>query len=139
MESIEKILAPTQNSYEFRREMARKFFNMQSEGKLELEENKSFLTSRKDQVLALFEREYHLFLSHRKVDESIDGDLLTKMFFKMHTHVNPFDKSDLETREFAEKILQNLTTRFGYPSTIALDSIIFAIRSRLIDFKNILN
>jgi len=139
MESIEKILAPTQNIYEFRREVARKFFTLQSENHLELEENKSLITSRNDQLLGFFEREYHLLLSHRRVDETIDGDILTKIFFKMHTSADPFDKSNLETREFAEKILQNMTTRFGYPPTIALDTIIFAIRSHLIDFKNILN
>ena len=42
-------------------------------------------------------------------------------------------------RQFVERILQNMQTRYRYPVSIALATIVFALRKGVIDFRNILS
>lgn len=140
MESIETILTPDEGSTEnFRQEVAQKFLDLQSSGDLVLEPDKAILTSRNDNLLQCFTKEYAQLLSHRKVDGEIDPELLHNAFFQKLNDPEAFERATPVVRQFVERILQNMQTRYRYPASIALTTIVFALRKGVIDFRNILS
>ena len=46
---------------------------------------------------------------------------------------------DDRVRGYAEEILQNMARRFGYSRESALDTVLFALRKRIIDFGEIIS
>jgi len=140
MASIEAILTPDEDSTEaFRQEVAQKFLDLQSSGDLVLESDKAILTSRNDNLLQCFSKEYAQLLSHRKVDDEIDPELLSNAFFQKLNDPEAFERAVPAVRQFVERILQNMRTRYRYPNSIALATIVFALRKGVIDFRNILS
>ena len=47
--------------------------------------------------------------------------------------------NDDRVRGFAEEILQNMARRFGYSSESALDTVLFGLRKKIIDFSEIIS
>lgn len=139
MVSIEKILSTGSNYQLFRHEIAQKFLDLQSSGELVLESGKSIVSSKKDSLLTCFAKEHSLMLSHRKVDENINPELLKNAFFHKRNNPEQYEHHTPEMRQFAEGILTNLSQRFFYSREIALDTIVLALRKQIINFEKILS
>ena len=139
MVSIEKILSTGSNYQLFRHEIAQKFLDLQSSGELVLESGKSIISSKKDSLLTCFTKEHSLMLSHRKVDENINPELLKNAFFHKRNNPEQYEHHTPEMRQFAEGILTNLSQRFFYSREIALDTIVLALRKQIINFEKILS
>lgn len=139
MTSIEKILTTNSNYQLFRQEIAQKFLDLQESGELSLEVGKSIIASSDDNFLNCFAKEHALLLSHRKVDDNINPELLKNAFFHKRNDPNQFEHYTPEMRQFVENILTNMTERYSYSRAIALDTIVFALRKQIIDFEKILS
>jgi predicted Ser/Thr protein kinase len=139
MPSVEKILAPEVNSLDTRKEMARKYIYMLDKGELVLEEGKTTMNSKGDNLLDCFANEYNQLLSHRRAVEGINAELLRDAFFHRSYDVKKYEKCKPEMKEFVENVIQNMRSRFNYSEEIAVDTVIFAIRNEIIDFKEIIN
>lgn len=139
MKSIEKILAPGRSFNLIRKEISQKFLDFQSSGELVLEEGMNIISSRSDNILKCFAKEYSILLSHRKVDKEINPEQLRNAFFhkkndpKRLTHYPP------KIREFTKTIIHNLNKLFGYSPEIALDTVVFALRKNIVKFEEILS
>ncbi|MBF0280108.1 MAG: hypothetical protein HQM13_20080 [SAR324 cluster bacterium] len=139
MVSIEKILSSGSNYQLFRQEIAQKFLDLQSSGELVLEAGKSIISSKKDSLLTCFTKEHSQMLSHRKVDENINPDLLKNSFFHKRNDPEQYEHYTPEMRQFTEGILSNMAQRFSYSREIALDTIVLALRKEIISFEKILS
>ena len=137
--SIEKVIAPDKPPALLRQEIAQKFLDLRDRGELLLDEGKSVVSSRNDNLLACFATEYHALLSHRREMDGMDPELVRDAFFHKKNSPEKYKYLDESTRTFAETILGNLRNRFGYSSDIALDTVVFALRHDIIDFKRIIS
>lgn len=139
METIENILCPGDDRDAFRKECSQAYFEFTDSGKLKIESGKNLMSSSKDTFLRCFEKEFNNLLSHRITDGNIDGTLLSKAFF--HKRYNPEDylKLEPETRTFTETVLHNMTKRYGYSNKIALETIVLALRDKIVDLTQVLN
>jgi hypothetical protein len=138
MQSIETILSPDDTGLSTREEMAQKFLDAQAAGELVLEEGKPVIASQQDNFLQCFAGEYATLLSHRKVDEDINPEQLTNAFF--HKRNNPERLSQYGERieGMVESIIDNMERLYHYSEDIALDTIVFAIRKRIVHLEEIL-
>jgi predicted Ser/Thr protein kinase len=139
MVSIEKILANKGKTIETRKEMARKYLYLLDKGELILEAGKAVINSNEDNLLDCFVKEYNKLLSHRRAVEGINAELLRDAFFHRSYDTKKYEKCPEEIKEFVEIVLQNMQSRFRYSEEIALDTIIFAIRKEIVDFKALIN
>jgi hypothetical protein len=139
MPSVEKILDPKANNIDTRKEMARKYIYMLDKGELTLEDGKNMMNSKGDNLLDCFANEYNQLLSHRRAVEGINAELLRDAFFHRSYDVKKYEKCKPEMKGFVENVIQNMQSRFKYSEEIAVDTVIFAIRNEIIDFKEIIN
>jgi predicted Ser/Thr protein kinase len=139
MDSMEQILARPGTCALYRREIAQRFLELQSNGELTLEENKSVVSSRKDNFLECFGNEYTRLLSHRRTVEGIDPERLKEAFVIKRNTPDEFNKCPQIIRDFVHNILANMTKRFDYSERNALDTIVFAIRKDIIRFDEIIS
>jgi len=139
METIENVLCAGLDRIAFRKECSQAYFEFTDSGKLKLEAGKNLMSSSKDNFLKCFEKEYNSLLSHRITDESIDGRVLSKAFFYKRYNPEDYLKMDPETRTFTETVLHNMVKRYGYSNKIALDTIVYALRGKIVDFTQVLN
>ncbi len=137
--AMEKILAPERTPEELRRELAQRFLDLQAKGELGLEDGRSVLASRQDNVLACFGAEYNRLLSHRRTMGEVDATKLTEAFFQKRQAPEKYDAYAKEIRAFVETIILNMQRRFGYSKQSALDTIIFALRKEIINFDEIIS
>lgn len=138
MKSIEKVLAKGKEEKTFRTELAQRFLDLQSNGELHLEASKSVYGSRNDNLLNFFGQEYALLLGHRKTMEEINAEQLRDAFFQKRNLPKNYLNYARPVRDFVEKTLDNMSKRFGYSRSIALDTIIYALRKNIIDFAKII-
>lgn len=139
MLSIEDILAQGGHTNGIRGEMTQKFLSCQNSGELTIAANKSIVSSSNDNLLQCFAKEFSMLLSHRKVDEEINPELLENAFFhKLHDRER-FDLYSQKIRGFVHNIIHNMCIRYCYSSDIALDTIVFALRKNIIRFERILS
>ena len=139
MKSIEKILAPDEETATCRIEMANKYLYLLDKGDLNGNRNKPVVNSKGDNLLACFSNEYTMLLSHRRTVDGISHDQLRDAFFHKGNDNDRYSKYSEEIRDFVESIISNMVHRFGYSADIALDTIIFALRKNIIEFKNIIS
>lgn len=139
MDSIEKIICLDKKYSEFRRVQAQKFFDMVDAGKLTLEKGKTIINSRNDNFVVCYEKENSLLISHRRTEEGIDAEVLAQSFFVKQKDSQEYLKLKPEIRKFTETILHNMVVRFGYSHNIALETIVFALREDIVDFKKVLH
>ncbi|MGK5094452.1 hypothetical protein WDW89_20855 [Deltaproteobacteria bacterium TL4] len=139
MSSIEKILDAEKNQNLFRQEIAQKFLDLQADGELNLEPGKTIVSSKNDNLLTCFAKEHSVMLSHRKVDEHINPELLRNAFFYKQNDTAQYESYPEETRKFTENIIRNMCARYRYSRAIALDTIVFALRKDIISFSDILS
>ncbi|MBN1413115.1 MAG: hypothetical protein JW969_19905 [Spirochaetales bacterium] len=136
--SIESVLVADQEPSSFRHETAQRFLNLLENGELKLEEGKSVINSRDDNLLICFGREYSTLLSHRRSVEGLSTEQLRDAFFHMQNSTEKYKSYQPEIRELAESILENMVKRFGYSHQIALGTIVYALRKSVIDFSQII-
>ena len=139
MESMEQILARPGTYALYRREIAQRFLELQNNGELTLEEGKSVVSSRKDNLLTCFGNEYTHLLSHRRTVEGIDPERLKEAFVQKRNSPEDFDVYPFEIKQFISAILGNMTKRYGYSERNALDTIVFALRKDIILFEEIIS
>jgi len=139
MESIEHIIAPQGRSINFRKNICQKFFSFQDNDELALESGKTVINSQHDHFLSCFDNEYSLLLSHRRNDESLDGEALKDLFFLRQRNFKKYTESPENIKKIVENILQNMAIRYGYSRSMALDTVIFALRKEIVNFTNVLN
>ncbi len=139
MKSIEKVINPGKNVNLIRKEISQKFLDYQSSGELELEEAKNIISSRKDNILQCFAKEYSILLSHRKVDEEINPEQLRNAFFHKKNDPKRMSQYTPKIKNFVKNIIHNMNHRYGYSADIALDTIVFALRKNIIKFNEILS
>lgn len=139
MKTIEKILAPGRSFNLVRREVSQKFLDFQSSGEIILEEGKNIISSRKDNVLQCFAKEYSILLSHRKVDKEINPDQLKNAFFHKKNDPKRLSQYPPVIKDFMKNIIHNLNNRYNYSPEIALDTVVFALRKNIIRFEEILS
>ena len=139
MESIEQILAPPGAFAIYRREIAQRFLDLQTKGELVLEEDKSIVNSRKDNLLLCFGSEYNNLLSHRRTVEGIDPQRLQAAFVQLRNSPDEFENQPSEIRHLVKLVLNNMTKRYRYSERNALDTIIFALRKEIIRFEDIIS
>jgi len=139
MVSIEKAVAPNRDPLHFRRETAQKFLELQSRGEITLQDDKNVLSSRGDNVLVCFHDLYAGLLSHRRTVEGINAELLRDAFFQRKNNPSQYRGYPVEIRSLVENIIANMQHRFDYPPSIALDTIVFALRKKIIDFAKMIS
>ncbi len=139
MESMEQILARPGTYAIYRREIAQRFLELQNSGELVLEEGKSAITSRKDNLLSCFGNEYTHLLSHRRTVEGIDPERLKEAFIQKRNAPDEYKNYPAQLQEFVQTVLGNMTQRYGYSERNALDTIIFALRKNIIRFEEIIS
>jgi predicted Ser/Thr protein kinase len=137
--SIEQILAPSRDPTELRRETAQRFLDLHASGELVIEEGKSVVASRSDNVLTCFGQEYNRLLSHRRTMGAIDAEQLVEAFFQKRRSTEKYEAFSSEVRDFVENIILNLQRRFSYSKQSALDTVIFALRKNIIDFAEMIS
>lgn len=138
MEVIENILSQSGRRGDFRKDIAKKYFHFHDTGRIKNKTGESLLFSQNDNFVDCFESEFKSLISHRRSEEEIDSEKLELAFFERQRDPEMYRKTPKEVKEFCETIIRNMTTRFLYSPTIALETILYAIRTNLIDFKNIL-
>jgi len=138
MASIEKVVAPYRDPQHFRRETAQKFLTLQGNREIVLEEGKTVINSRNDKVLACFHDLYSALLSHRRSVDGINAEQLGDAFMKKKNEPRQFEEYSPEIRELVHTILDNMCTRFRYPESIALDTVVYALRKKVIDFAKMI-
>jgi len=139
LESMEKILARPGAYALYRREIAQRFLELQSNDDLILEESKPVATSRKDNVLECFGNEYTHLLSHRRTVEGIDPERLKEAFVQKRNAPDDFKSCQQPIKNFVQNVLANMTKRYGYSERNALDTIVFALRKDIIRFEEIIS
>lgn len=138
LESIEAILAPGRSGIAFRNEIAQRFLDLQASGELTLEPGKSVVASRRDNVLTAFAAEYERLLGHRRAAGEVDAPKLVEAFFKKKREPEAYAALDPRVTEFAENVLRNMSRRFGYSKQSALDTVLYAVRKGVVDFRDII-
>ena len=138
MDLIERILSQKKGIKSTRKEIIQKFLDLQSGNDLVIEDGKNLVSSKKDNFIPCFAREYSLLLSHRKVEDNIDPEKLYDAFFIKKNNNNNLNQVEPQISEFMTKIVDNMVRRYRYSSEIALDTIVFALRKNIVDFKKIL-
>ncbi len=138
MASIEKVAAPERDPLHFRRETAQKFLELQSKGEIVMEEGKNVINSKNDNVLVCFHDMYAAMLSHRKNVDGINAELLRDAFFQRKNDYARYKTYSVETRDLVETILENMINRFGYPESIGLDTVVFALRKQIVDLAKMI-
>jgi len=138
MSSIEKVVAPERDPLHFRRETAQKFLELQSRGEIIIDEGKTVINSMSDNVLVCFHDIYSAMLSHRRSVDGINAELLRDAFFHRKNEISRYRTYSVETRDLVETILQNMINRFGYTESIALDTVVFALRKQIVDFSKMI-
>jgi len=138
MSSIEDVIAPDRNPAHFRKEMAQKFLEMQSSGEVVIEEGKTVINSRNDNVLLCFHNLYTELMSHRRSVDGINAEILRDAFFQKKNNPDIYLTYSVETRNLVETIIANMVNRFHYPKSIALDTIVFALRKKIVDFSRMI-
>ena len=140
LKTIESVIIPEGTVLqEYRQHISHMYFDAIDTIRLKLETGKTLINSRKDTFLKTYETEFQKLLSHRRTEDGLDGRELTKAFY--HKRHSPEDYLNLprEVRLFAETVLNNLGQHYGYSPKIALDTVVYALRERIIDFAKILN
>ncbi|MBT4287154.1 MAG: hypothetical protein HOD92_07425 [Deltaproteobacteria bacterium] len=138
MATIEKILSKTKEFKLTRNETTQKFLDLQSSNDLMLEKDKNLMTSRKDNFLQCFAKEYATLLSYRKADEEINSEHLFNAFFHKKNDQIQFNLYSKKIQNFTQTIINSMCYRYAYCEESALDTIIFALRKNIIKFEQIL-
>lgn len=138
MKSIEKVIAPERDPVHYRKEVAKKFLELQGVGEIQLEEGKTVMSSRKDNLLTCFHTMYASLLSHRRSVDGIDAENLTNAFFHKKNNPTAYSGYSSEIKGLVSTILENMVSRFDYPESIALDTIVFALRKKIVDFSKMI-
>ena len=139
MTSIEKMVAPDRDPVHFRKEIAKKFLEYQNSGEILIEEGRSVINSRNDNVLLCFHNLYNGLMSHRRTVEGINAEILRDAFFQKKNKPAHYQGYSVEIRNFVETILENMKNRFDYPESIALDTVVFALRKQIVDFSQMIS
>ncbi|MCP4295772.1 MAG: hypothetical protein GY786_09215 [Proteobacteria bacterium] len=139
MISIEKILSQLKQEKSTRLEISQKFLDLQTNGELNLEEEKTIVNSRQDNLIQCFAKEFSLLLSHRKVDNEINPEQLKNAFFHKQNNKERFDQHSEKIVSFVHNIVQNMCQQYDYSSAIALDTVVFALRKEILKFEEILS
>ena len=134
MVSIERVIAPDRDPLVFRKEMAQKFLELQSTAEIIIPEGKTVINSRSDNVLLCFHTQYSALMSHRRSVDGINAEILRDAFFQKKNNPAYYLTYSVETRTLVETIIKNMVERFDYPESIALDTIVFALRKDIVDF-----
>ena len=139
MKSMERVIEPEMDEELFRQMIAQKFLDLQSSGDLVLEGNRTIINSRNDNLLNCFAQEYSRALSHRKIEEEINPEVLHNAFFhKLNDH-NHYMSIDPRVQKLVETIITNMHQRFGYSRSIALTTIVYSLRKDIVNFNSILS
>ena len=139
MKSMERVIEPGMDEELFRQMIAQKFLDLQSSGDLVLEGNRTIINSRNDNLLNCFAQEYSRALSHRKIEEEINPEVLHNAFFhKLNDH-NHYMSIDPRVQKLVETIITNMHQRFGYSRSIALATIVYSLRKDIVNFNAILS
>ena len=138
MSSIEKVVAPYRDPTHYRKETAQKFLTLQGNREIVLEADKTVINSRDDKVLNCFHDMYSALLSHRRSVEGIDAEQLGDAFMNKKNDPERFKGYSPEIRDLVCTILDNMCNRFKYPSSIALDTVVYALRKKVIDFSKMI-
>ncbi len=139
MKSIEKILAPGRSFNLIRKEISQKYLDFQASDEIVPEEGKSIISSRNDNVLQCFAKEYSVLISHRKVDKEINPEELKNAFFHKKNDPKRLSQYPPQIKEFTKNIIHNMNKLYSYSPEIALDTIVFALRKNIIKFDEILS
>lgn len=139
MTTIEEILSKTKEIKITRNETTQKFLDLQTSNDLALEENKTLLTSRKDNFLQCFAKEYATLLSYRKADKEINSEHLFNAFFHKKNDPIQFNLYSKKIQDFTQTIINSMCFRYSYCEESALDTIIFSLRKNIIKFDDILS
>lgn len=139
MKTIESILSPENDIHETRKEMAQKFLDCQSSGEILLEEGKTVINSKNDNLLQCFAKEYSTLLSHRKVDEEISPEQLKNALFYKKNDPERLSQCSNKIRNFMNNIISNMCSHYDYSPGMALDTVLFAIRKEIVEFEEILS
>lgn len=138
MRSIEAILWEGNALETRRKQLAQKFLDLQASGDILLSGSKPVIASRDDNLIQCFSTEFTALLSHRRTAEDINPVDLRNAFFKRQSSMDEYRKCSARLHAQVDKIMSNMTSRFGYPDEIALDTIIYAIRKEVVDFGHLL-
>ena len=149
MYSIEKILypkeilfdsndRPSDNEIEkikkIRVEIADKYLDLIREKDVVIQDGKNIIHSRDDMLLDHFKSDYDSLLSNKRTDGKVDPAELEKSFYLLKNKPSEFLKEPKLIQDMANKIIENMNTRFDYSERIALDTVLFAVDKGLFSF-----
>jgi predicted Ser/Thr protein kinase len=138
LRSLEKVFVGERDGRVFRQEVAQRFLDLTASGELKLEKGKAVINSRYDNLLTSFAREYSCLLSHRKSVEGISIEQLRDAFFQKKNTPEKYKKYSQEIDRLVETILNNMVQRFLYSYPMALNTVVYALRKRVVDFSIII-
>lgn len=139
MRTIEEIISPNKEFIKYRRSVAQKYFDLVDQKQINIEKGKTVINSRSDNFIQCFDKEFNKMLSHRKTEEGIDSNVLSIAFYKKQYEPEEYLKMNKEVRTFVETVVHNMSHRYRYSHKIATETIVFALREKIVDFKTILN
>ncbi len=139
MASVEKVISTSEGAVTFRRKVAEKFLDLQNSGELGIPQDKTAVTSRQDNLLACFAREYTTMLSHRKSAEDINVTELEEAFYQKRNAPAKYQGYASKVRNMVESVLDNMVVRYHYSRKIALDTVVFALRKEIVDLGDIIS
>jgi len=144
MQSIESILyskniASDEQCEDFRNSMAEKFFKLKDSGELKIGENNSIINSSNDGLKLCFAQEYSSLLSHNRVMDDININLLEEAFYYKYNSPSKYNKCTTRIREMVDMIINNMIKNNGYSKDMALETVIYALTEQVINFAEILS
>jgi hypothetical protein len=121
----------------FRKEISNKYFAKLND-KAIIPTSELIIESSNDGLLKQFSKEYKLLLSNKKIKENINVEELKNLFYIKQNSTKDYIKYNEITRNFCEKILNNMSSNFGYSENTAIEAIIYAIDKKVIDLNNLI-
>lgn len=142
MHSIESILISKNITSEqrdlYRDMIVEKFFKLKDTGDLKIKEGYSVINSFNDNLKFCFAQEYSSLISHGRVIEDIDVALLEEAFYYKYNSKSKYNKCDSKVKKIVDIIISNMIKNNKYSEEMALETIIYSLTERVLDFSEIL-
>lgn len=138
MQSIEKVMMP-KGVMDYRLTIGDKYFNCKENNEIKINDNKTIVNSKDDGLIKAFSIEYNKLISHRIMVNTVDSEKLTNSFFHRLNNKTEYGRLDKEVIKLNETIINNMKEKYKYSEEIALETIVFALKKNIVDFKKIIN
>jgi predicted Ser/Thr protein kinase len=139
MQSIEKVLNTSNGVETYREIVADKFFMSEEEGEVLVNEGKTIINSIDDGLVKAFSAEYNKLISHRVMVGNVDAEKLRDAFFHRLNSPDEYSKTEDDVKNLTETVMKNMIEKYEYSEEIALETIIYSLKNKIVNFHSIIN